>query len=86
MKSSNTLVVGAALTLASLAAAGLGLFVLTRSAYRRARLEAVLEQPARIFDSSWMLQGGALLVLVMGLVGLAMIVFGLRDRLSGRER
>jgi hypothetical protein len=82
MKSSNALVVGGLLTGLSLAAGGLGLFVISRSAYRRARLDAILEDPARITGSSWVLQGGALVLLVMGLVGVAMIVFGLRDRRS----
>ena len=78
------MVIGACLTVAALAAAGLGLFVLTRSAYRRARLEAILEEPARIFDSSFLLQGAAVGVLLIGLVGVAMLAFGIRDRLAPR--
>jgi hypothetical protein len=80
VKSPNTILVGAVLAAASLASGATGLFLISRSAYRRARLEAILDEPARIFDSSLVLQGGALLVFLLGLVGLAMIGFGLRDR------
>lgn len=85
MKSGNTIVIGACLTVGALAAGGLGLFVLSRSAYRRARLEAIVEEPARLFDSSWLLQGAAFGVLIVGLVGLVMVALGIRDSRS-RDR
>lgn len=78
--SSSPIVIGASLVGAALALGALGVFLISRSAYRRARLEAILDEPSRIFGSSWLLQGGALLLLIAGLVGLALIVFGIRDR------
>jgi len=80
--SSSPIVIGASLVGASLAVGGLGVFLLSRSAYRWARLEAILDEPSRIFGSYWLLQGGAMLVLITGLVGLALIVFGIRDRIA----
>lgn len=78
------MIIGASLTAASIAGGALGLYLISRSAYRRARLEVILDEPDRIFDSSFALQGGALLVALLGLVGLAMIGFGLRDRATRR--
>ncbi len=78
--SSSPILIGSVLVGASLSAGALGWFLMSRSAYRRARLEAILDEPSRVFDSSWVLQGGALLLLLLGLVGVAMIVFGIRDR------
>ncbi|MBO6934198.1 MAG: hypothetical protein JJ863_04465 [Deltaproteobacteria bacterium] len=83
--SSSTILVGSVLVGASLAAGALAMFLMSRSAYRRARLEAILDDPARVFDSSWILQGGALMLLLLGLVGIALIVFGIRDRVSGTQ-